>query len=109
MRFSPDLMRGLTPLLVLETLVEDTLPGLEVVQRIKERGDGLDVPEGTIYPLLYRLEKQGLIAGSWRKVPGQRKQRVYALTDDGRHELAAEKRRWNQLMARVQPFLGRAT
>jgi PadR family transcriptional regulator, regulatory protein PadR len=109
MRFPADWMKGLTPLLVLQTVAEDDLSGLEIISQIKEHGNGIDVPEGTIYPLLYRLEKQGLLSSALRKTGGQRSQRIYHLTDEGRRNLAAEKRRWNQLFASVQPLLGKLT
>jgi PadR family transcriptional regulator, regulatory protein PadR len=105
MRFPSDWIRGLTPMLVLETVAADELSGLHILARIKERGEGLDIPDGTIYPLLYRLEKQGLLRSSLRRRPRERSQRVYELTDAGRRALAAEKRRWHQLVNHIQPFL----
>jgi PadR family transcriptional regulator, regulatory protein PadR len=95
MRYPPELMKGLTPLLVLQAIGRRELSGLDVIRLIKERSEGgIDMPEGTIYPLLYRLERDGLVFSRWREGDGTRKTRVYALTERGRKQLAEQRKTW---------------
>jgi len=106
MRYPPELMKGLTPLLVLQTIGRQELAGLDVIGLIKERSDeGIEMPEGTIYPLLYRLERDGLLSSRWREGDGARKTRVYALTDRGRKHLSEQKKTWLDLSSALRLVL----
>jgi len=99
-------MKGLTPLLVLQALSDAELGGLSVLRRIRQlTSDRIDIPDGTIYPLLYRLEAQGALVGRWHAEPGKRRQRLYRLTDHGRTMLATDRTAWSGLVAAVSGFL----
>ena len=106
MRPSSEAMKGLTPLLVLDALAQGELSGIEIVRRIRERSaSGFEIPEGTIYPLLYRLETKGTVRGRWREGSGRRRQRVYALTRSGGAVLASERTTWLSLIASLSKVL----
>jgi PadR family transcriptional regulator, regulatory protein PadR len=110
MRFPPEVMKGLTPMLVLQALSLQPLAGLDIVRRIKQRSnEQIDVPEGTVYPVLYRLEKQGAVVGTWEEVAGKRRMRVYSLTANGKKQLQQEKKTWMDLLGSLPPFLGATT
>ncbi len=106
MRHSSEAMKGLTPLLVLDALVQGELNGVDIIRRIRENTrDGIEVAEGTIYPLLYRLEAQRQIRGRWHEQPGRRRQRVYAITPNGSTMLAEQRAMWLALIAALTPVL----
>jgi PadR family transcriptional regulator PadR len=86
--------KGHVDLLLLSTLAEAPMHGYGVVDTLRERSGGtFDLAEGTVYPALYRLERQGLIASRWEE-GGTRRRRVYRLTRRGRAELSRERRAW---------------
>lgn len=70
----------------------------------RESASVFDVPEGTLYPALHRLEDRGLVASSWNAVAGRRR-RVYRLTRDGLRALTAERRRWEVFSGAVDSVL----
>ena len=73
---------------------------------LRERSEGtFDLPEGTIYPALHRLEEAGLLASSWAQADGRRR-RVYGLTDEGVAALAAQRTEWRRFARGVQAVLG---
>lgn len=81
--------------LVLAILVERESYGYEIMQRIRElSNDEIQWKEGMLYPVLHRLERQGLIESEWRASDAGRKRKYYRLTDKGRHALRVEKRQW---------------
>ena len=66
---------------------------------VEETANALDLPEGTVYPALHRLERRGLLKSGWTSVDGRRR-RVYRLTSSGRRELESKAREW-RAFARV--------
>jgi DNA-binding PadR family transcriptional regulator len=106
MRHPPEAMKGLTPLLVLDALARGELSGIDIIRRIRESTeDGIEIAEGTIYPLLYRLEAQRRIRGRWREEPGRRRQRVYAITPSGTSLLAEQRESWLALIGSLKLIL----
>jgi PadR family transcriptional regulator, regulatory protein PadR len=99
------LLRGLMEIALLRLLRDAPEYGLEILERL--RGDaGLNVAEGTIYPLLHRLEKGGSIQSEWRIDPaGGRPRRYYALTARGAAELEALSAEWRRVSAALNAFL----
>jgi PadR family transcriptional regulator, regulatory protein PadR len=86
--------RGHVDLLLLSTLAEEPTHGYGLVEALRERSGGVfDLAEGTVYPALYRLERQGLVTSSWED-GRTRRRRVYRLTRRGRAELARERDAW---------------
>jgi len=74
MRAKSDRLRGNLELLLLSVLEHEPLHGYGVLQRLRERSGGVfDLPEGTVYPSLHRLERDGLLRSEWREVDGRRR------------------------------------
>lgn len=99
-------LKGNLDLLVLEVLATRPAHGYDVIVSLRERSDGaFDLPEGTVYPALYRLERSGLLASRWTSGSGRRR-RVYALTAAGRRALAAQRRQWREFVSAVGAVQG---
>jgi PadR family transcriptional regulator, regulatory protein PadR len=93
-------VKGYLDPVVLAVLSAGPLHGYAVIEELKARSGGeLDLPEGTVYPALHRLERRGLLKSSWSKPEGRRR-RVYRLTATGRRELETRTREW-RTFARV--------
>ena len=91
------LLQGSLDLLVLKTLSWQPMHGFGIarwIQRLTD--DALQVEEGSLYPALYRLERQGLVTSSWKTTDNNRRARYYAITPAGRRAFAAEVERWEQ-------------
>jgi PadR family transcriptional regulator, regulatory protein PadR len=103
-----DLVRGHLDLMVLAVLADGPLHGYGLVEELRRRSLGsLDLPEGTVYPALYRLERQGLIGSSWSS-DAPRRRRVYRLRPGGRAALARERSMWRDVVAVVNAVIGEA-
>ncbi len=91
-----DALKGHLDLVLLAALAEGPAHGYALIDEIRDRSDGaFDLAEGTVYPVLYRLESGGLLTSSWT-VAGRRRRRMYRLTKRGRTELAKERGEWKQ-------------
>jgi PadR family transcriptional regulator, regulatory protein PadR len=92
--------KGSAELLILATLEEGQLHGYDIARDIARRSDGLlTFHVASLYPLLYRLEDRGWIAGRWVEKPGQRRRRCYRLTAEGRKVLATQRSRWSSFVS----------
>jgi PadR family transcriptional regulator PadR len=81
------------------------LHGYGVAQALKERSGGVfDLPEGTIYPALHRLERAGMLGSKWSTASG-RKRRVYRVTARGRRAAADSRAQWRQFSAAVEAVM----
>ncbi len=99
-------MKGSLPLLILHILTLGQNHGYQIAKEIKEQSKGvLDFKEGTLYPALHGLEKQGLIQSDTQHING-RKRRYYHITDLGRRELANQQEAWMQFAGAVNKILG---
>ena len=99
-------LKGHLDLLLMSVLSRGPGHGYEVITRLRERSDGaFELPEGTVYPALHRLEAAGLLDSDWADIPGRRR-RVYALTSKGAAALAAEQVRWRRFAAGMQAVVG---
>ncbi len=107
MRLSTDL-RGHLDLLLLSTLHQvGTAHGYALIGSLRDRSSGaFDLPEGTVYPALHRLERDGLVDSTW-DTESTRRRRVYRLTTAGSHALAAKRLEWQAFTRGVQAILGR--
>jgi PadR family transcriptional regulator PadR len=87
-------LKGHLDLLLLAILANGPAHGYAVIETLRQRSSGtLDLPEGTIYPALHRLEKQGLLSSDWTEESGRRK-RIYKLTPKGRLALSQRQQEW---------------
>ena len=107
MKPKKDVQQGTLALMVLRTLdVLGPLHGYGVARRIEQiSGDLLSVNQGTLYPVLLKLEQEGAIASEWGPSENNRRARFYQLTAAGRKLLGMEKRAWEQTSAIIARFL----
>jgi PadR family transcriptional regulator len=101
------LKKGTAELLALAQLEGGPRHGYEIAQRIAARSEGaVSFQPASLYPVLYRLERRGLIAGRWVEKAGQRRRRYYRLTVEGRKVLAERRKGWSAFMRAVQQAAG---
>jgi len=94
-------------MLILKAVSLGGLHGYGVLLRLQQlTGGQLQIQQGSLYPALYRLEHQGLIASEWGESENHRKAKYYALTESGRKRLKAEADSWNRFSALVAGVLG---
>ncbi len=92
--------------MILGILGSGSMHGYGVVQELKGRSGGIfDLPEGSVYPALHRLERDGLLRSRWQVIDGRRR-RVYALSSDGRHAATGALNRWHSFKQAVDGVLG---
>src|SRR6266478_4238013 len=102
-----DLLQGTLDMLILKAASLGPLHGYGILLRIQQiSGDRLQMLQGSLYPALYRLERQGLIASEWGESENKRKAKFYALTAAGRKQLKAETESWNRFSMVVASVLG---
>jgi PadR family transcriptional regulator, regulatory protein PadR len=101
-----DLLPGTLDLLILKAVSLGKLHGYGVLLRIEQISNGsLRIQQGALYPALYRLEHQGLIAGEWGTSENNRRARFYRLTAAGRRRLGEEVDSWNRLAQAIGSVL----
>jgi PadR family transcriptional regulator, regulatory protein PadR len=101
----PDAVRGHLDALVLAVLEHEPRHGYAIMEALRaSSGGSLDVPTGTLYPALRRLERAGYVRGQWDKVGGRRR-RTYRLTATGRRALAAQRTAWRDFAAVIERVL----
>jgi transcriptional regulator len=102
-----EVWQGTLALMILKTLETlGPLHGYGIARRIEQTsGDKLTVNYGTLYPALLRLEQEGAISAEWGLTENKRRAKYYALTREGKKQLAREARDWNQATAILARFL----
>ena len=101
-----DALRGSLDLLVLKTLSLQAMHGWGISQRVQQISKGvLDVNQGSLYPALQRMEKEGLITSEWGKTDNNRRARYYRLTTSGRRALNDEVESWRRFAAGLESVL----
>jgi len=101
-----ELLPGTLDLLILKAVSLRPLHGYGVLQRIQQiSGNALEIPQGSLYPALYRLEHQELIAAEWGASENNRRAKYYTLTAAGRRRLRQEMAGWNRLAAAMAAAL----
>ena len=97
-----DLLQGTLDMLILKALAGGPMHGWGIAQRLRQMSDEvLQVQQGSLYPAVHRLERQGWIRSSWGPSENNRRARYYDLTAAGRRGLAAETESWERLAAAV--------
>jgi DNA-binding PadR family transcriptional regulator len=105
MRAEAQALKGHLDVLLLAALEEGPRHGYAVRDALREGSGGrFDLPTGTIYPALHRLEAAGLIAGSWSRVDGRRR-RTYQLTAAGKRRLHADRGNWREFATAITAML----
>jgi transcriptional regulator len=98
--FDKEIKRGSTEMLILALVEDRPRHGYEIAKLIEERSDGvLQFHVASLYPLLYRMEKRGLIKGTWVEKAGERRRRFYKLTAAGRKVLTEQRQTWSDFFA----------
>ena len=102
-----DLLPGTLDMLILKAVSLKPLHGYGVLLRIRPiSGQALDIPQGSLYPALYRLEHQGLISAEWGHSENGRRAKFYTVTASGRRRLREETAGWHRLSAAIASALG---
>jgi PadR family transcriptional regulator, regulatory protein PadR len=105
-----DLIQGTLDMLVLKALQLEPMHGWGITERIQQWSQNvLAINQGSLYPSLYRLQRQGWITSEWRVTENNRRARFYALTKAGRKQLAEERRNWERLSQAVNQVLETTT
>ena len=101
-----DALRGSLDLLVLKTLSLQPMHGWGISQRVQQISAGvLEVNQGSLYPALQRLEKDGLVTSEWGTTDNNRQARYYRLTAAGRRALGVELESWRRFAAGLETVL----
>jgi transcriptional regulator len=99
-------LKGHLDLLLLAVLSEGPTHGYAIIESLRNRsGEVFDLPEGTVYPALHRLEDHGLLKSSWSEDSARRK-RIYQLTPKGQQALAARQNEWLKFAKAVNATVG---
>ncbi len=101
-----DLIKGSSGSLLLSLLERQAMYGYQIVRELEVRSQGyFKFKEGTLYPALHRLEKSGLVNGTWEMLPNGRQRRYYHITARGQTKLAMEKTQWLDFFTAVRLIL----
>jgi len=104
-----DVLHGTLDMLVLKSLQLEPMHGWAITERIEQWSEQvLQLGRGTLYPALYRLERQGLIKSEWRVTENNRRARYYTLTHAGRKHVADELAQWRRIARAINLVLQRA-
>lgn len=102
-----EVKRGSAEMLILALVEDRPRHGYEIAKLIEQRSDGvLQFHVASLYPLLYRLEKRGLISGRWVEKAGQRRRRFYRLTAAGQKILNEQRQTWKEFFAALDRVAG---
>ena len=98
--------QGTLDMLVLKSLQLEPMHGWGITERIEQWSEQVfQLGQGTLYPALYRLERQGLIRSDWKVTENNRRARYYALTKDGRRYFAEELANWRRISRAINLVL----
>lgn len=101
-----DVLQGTLDMLVLKSLSLEPMHGWGITERLQQWSeDVLRLNQGSLYPALYRLEKQGFVSSSWKATENNRRARYYALTASGRRQLQTELQTWMRASRAVNQVL----
>ena len=101
-----DTFQGTLDMLVLKALQLEPMHGWGITERIEQWSEQVfTLGQGTLYPALYRLERQGLIRSEWQVTSNNRRARYYSLTKDGRRHFAEELANWRRLSRAINLIL----
>jgi PadR family transcriptional regulator PadR len=108
--YSRELLKGAADTLVLSAFAEGDKYGYQVVKELERRSEGyFCLKEGTLYPILHRLERQGLLSARWQTMPNGSERRYYALTAKGQRVLSDKLNEWQTFAQAVGRVTGSLT
>ena len=103
----PNIKRGSAELAILSLLAGESLHGYEIAKRIEHQTNGvLRFDVASLYPVLYGLEKRGMVEGEWEKAPSGRERRYYKITSEGRKKLAPLRKQWGEFFRALNQLAG---
>lgn len=109
MKIEKSLLSGSTPLLVLALLKDGDKYGYEMIEELAKRSDDtFELKEGTLYPLLHAMEKEGLIRSYSKTAPSGRERKYYCLTPAGSQRLDYKEKEWELFSEKVNAVIGAA-
>ncbi len=101
-----ELIKSSTSSLLLSLLAEQPMYGYQIVKELESRSQGyFKFKEGTLYPALHRLEKAGLIVGTWQEVSSGRQRRYYRITAQGEARLLQDQNHWESFYAAIMMIM----
>jgi PadR family transcriptional regulator PadR len=101
-----DILQGTLDMLILKAVSLGPLHGYGILLRIQQISrDALQIPQGSLYPALYRLEHRGWIGAEWGESENKRKAKYYTLTAAGRKQLKSERQEWKRLAEAIGDVL----
>jgi PadR family transcriptional regulator PadR len=101
-----DLLQGTLDMLILKAVSLGSLHGYGILLRIQQISkDRLEIPQGSLYPALYRLEHQGWISSEWGQSENKRKAKYYRLTAAGKRKFHSETEKWNRMADVIEGIL----
>ena len=101
-----DMRTGSTAVMVLRLLAEKPMYGYQIVKELQVRSEGyFDLEQGTLYPALHRLEKDGLAKGKWEVVEDGPSRKYYYITEEGRQELEKSSQQWSDFSRHLLKLL----
>ena len=102
MKISKELIKGSTALLVLSVIAGKEMYGYQIIRELESLSEEVfSLNEGTLYPILHSLEKEGFLEAYWEENASSRKRRYYRITESGRRELEYRKREWKEYAGAV--------
>lgn len=106
-RFERQIKKGVLEMLVMELLTREKMYGYQIIQTLRRESDAFfSLKEGTLYPILYRLEENGLAVSQWfTPDDGSAPKKYYGITESGRVELDEQKALWQSFTKSVQQIL----
>lgn len=100
-----EIIKGFSPVIILSILEQKAKYGYQITQEIKEKSNkSLNFSEGTLYPLLHRLENEQMLTSFWQEVAG-RKRKYYTLTLKGKKTLSAQKKEWHSFSQTISQVI----
>ncbi len=106
MRYSKELLKGTTHLLVLSVLENQDMYGYRIIRELEIRSEkAFEMSEGTLYPILHALEKEKMLESYWQECDG-RNRKYYHLTKKGKKQLSEKKTEWQSFAGNVNKVLG---
>ena len=106
MNIDRELLRGSTNLLVLSVLEKENLYGYQMIKKLKMKSENVfEFQEGTLYPILHKLEEEGSISSYWDKTTSK-KRKYYSITINGRKQLEVKKRDWKIFSTKINQVIG---
>ena len=103
---SRELVKGNIESLLLSLIGQQPMYGYQIIKELEKRSQGyFKFKEGTLYPILHRLEKAGLIMSNWQPLSGGRQRKYYHITDKGKYSLVEKRSEWSDFLTAMNRII----